>query len=304
MPHPSSAASTTMATRVELIEVHAFSSAEGGGNPAGVVLAGAALSHEQKQAIAAAAGYSETAFVLPSTVASVRLEFFTPNRQIGDCGHATVAAFSLLRDRGMLATGAASKEILAGVRAMRIETDAVYMQQAEPQFDAPLSDDATAAWLQALAASEATLLAPAQIGSTGGRFVLLPLADQQSLQRLQPDLPALDRLSEQHDVIGIYPFVLTPGHDTVATARMFAPRFGIPEESATGIAAGALGCWLAQTGRVMARTFWLAQGDTMPQPSPSRLHVQLLSAATDRNVMQPWVGGSARIGGVRQLMLD
>jgi hypothetical protein len=54
----------------------------------------------------------------------------------------------------------------------------------------------------------------------------------------------------------------------------------------------------------MARTFWLAQGDAMPQPSPSRLHVQLLSAATDANRIQPWVGGSARIGGIQQLVLD
>ncbi|MFZ5842166.1 MAG: PhzF family phenazine biosynthesis protein [Pseudomonadota bacterium] len=288
---------------IELVEVHAFSSAQGGGNPAGVVLAAAGLSHEQKQAIAASAGYSETAFVLPSTVASVRLEFFTPNRQIGDCGHATVAAFSLLRDRGLLGTGDASKEILAGVRAIRIEPDAVYMQQAQPSFDSALSEAASAAWLQALAASDVRLLAPAQIGSTGGRFVLLPLADEPSLRRLQPDLPALEQLSEQYDVIGIYPFVPTPERDTVASARMFAPRFGIPEESATGIAAGALGCWLARTGRVSQRSFWIAQGDDMPQPSPSRLHVQLLGDASNADAMQPWVGGSAHIGGIRQLTL-
>ncbi|HEX4911021.1 MAG TPA: hypothetical protein VFV64_09680 [Permianibacter sp.] len=53
MPHPPFDTSSQPATRVELIAMHAINSRECSGNPAGVVLAGAALSHEQKQAIVA-----------------------------------------------------------------------------------------------------------------------------------------------------------------------------------------------------------------------------------------------------------
>lgn len=290
---------------IEVFEVHAFSHHNSGGNPAGVVLHAEALSHDQKQAIAASAGYSETAFVLPSRQATVRLEFFTPNRQIADCGHATVAAFSLLRDRGMVALGDASKEILDGVRAIRIEPHAISMQQAAPRFSAPLDTATLQPWLQALqpdaqASADAMLAAPAQVGSTGGRFLLLPLAELATLRALQPDLRQLEWLSEEADVIGVYAFVCTPNADTWAMARMFAPRYGIAEESATGIAAGALGCWLRRERNAPAEGFWLAQGDVMPVPTPSRLHVRFGSddtAAPDTitaDTAVPWVGGSAR----------
>lgn len=106
--------------------------------PAIELLTVQAFSQADKQRIAAAAGCSETAFVLGSIRASVRLEFFTPTRQIADSGHATVAAFSALRARGMIGDGDASKEILDGVRAVRVAPDAIYLQQAAPVFSPPL----------------------------------------------------------------------------------------------------------------------------------------------------------------------
>ncbi|WP_245823732.1 PhzF family phenazine biosynthesis protein [Photobacterium proteolyticum] len=41
-------------------------------------------------------GLSETAFVSQSDVADFKLAFFTPNRRIAHCGHATIATFSCL----------------------------------------------------------------------------------------------------------------------------------------------------------------------------------------------------------------
>ena len=48
------------------------------------------------QAIARAVGFNETAFVLPSTVADLRLRYFTPGHEIDLCGHATVGSFVAL----------------------------------------------------------------------------------------------------------------------------------------------------------------------------------------------------------------
>lgn len=286
----------------ELLTVQAFSHAGRGGNAAGVVLAADALSHDDKQRIAAAAGFSETAFVLRSNRASVRLEFFTPNRQIADCGHATVAAFSELRARGLIADGDASKEILDGIRAIRVAPDAIYMQQAAPVFSPPLGASDSADWLAALQPDSRIRPAAAlQIGSTGGRFLLLPLADVAGLRALQPDMNRVEQLSNQHDVIGVYAFVSRAADPAVTTvtrdprvaalSRMFAPRFGIPEESATGIAAGALGLWLLREELVPVEGCWLAQGDVMNPASPSRLHV--IPAAEAPLHLPPWVGGSA-----------
>jgi PhzF family phenazine biosynthesis protein len=92
--------------------VNAFVDGERGGNPAGVVLQADALSAAQKQAIAAQVGLSETAFVSCSQSAAFKLEFFTPTRQIAHCGHATVAAFSLLRQLGLVGEGWSNKETI------------------------------------------------------------------------------------------------------------------------------------------------------------------------------------------------
>src|ERR1700747_3775635 len=103
----------------EVLKVFAFSSSEGGGNPAGVVLDADRLSHGQMQVIAAQAGFSETAFVSKSDSAGFRLDFFTPTKKIPDCGHATVAAFSVIQERHPELTET-SKEIETGIRKILI----------------------------------------------------------------------------------------------------------------------------------------------------------------------------------------
>ena len=60
-----------------------------------------------------------------------------------------------------------------------------------------------------------------------------------------------------------------------AGARMFAPRYGIPEESATGMAAGPLACYLYDVLGVRKDTFVIEQGHLMPTPSPSVITVKL-----------------------------
>ena len=46
--------------------------------------------------IAGKMGFSETAFVMPSTIASQRVRFFTPEAEVNLCGHATIATYHLL----------------------------------------------------------------------------------------------------------------------------------------------------------------------------------------------------------------
>jgi PhzF family phenazine biosynthesis protein len=125
------------------------------------------------------------------------------------------------------------------------------------------------------------------IGSTGNRFLLLPLANPSSLRQIRPNLPAIEALSERFGLIGFYPFALTKG-PVAAAARMFAPAYGIAEEAATGMAAGPLGAYLRDYAGADAELLTIAQGAAMRPASPSRLLV---------DVSQPkiWVGGQARM---------
>ncbi len=73
---------------------------------------------------------------------------------------------------------------------------------------------------------------------------------------------------------------------------MFAPRFGIPEEAGTGMAAGPLACFLHDYLGVEDREILIEQGWLMKPPSPSVIKVTLELA--DGQISRLMVGGSAR----------
>lgn len=292
--------------------VNAFVRDGAGGNPAGVVLDADDLDAGARLAIASQVGLSETAFASRSDVADIRLEFYTPTRQIAHCGHATVATFALLHQLGRLPSGALTKETVDGLRDVAVQGDRVFMRQLAPVgVDLPLPQGPT---LQELArslglgpAALAEAGEPLCIMSTGNRFLLVPLRGARDLARVRPDHEQVAEISERLDLVGFYLYaVQAQGRAegraegrAVATTRMFAPRFGIDEEAATGMAAGPLACRLWQRGQVKAADVEIEQGVLMTPASPSRLFVRLdLDEAGVRGLS---VGGCALRVGTRQV---
>lgn len=119
---------------IEVQIVNAFIDGETGGNPAGVVVDANALTAAQKLKVAQQVGLSETAFVSTSDVATIKLEFFTPTRQIAHCGHATIATFTLLRQLGVVGEGHLSKETIDGNRDILVDGEMAFMEQRAPKY--------------------------------------------------------------------------------------------------------------------------------------------------------------------------
>ncbi len=128
---------TTIA-QVSVMVVNAFTFNGQGGNPAGIVLDADQYSHAQKQEIAKLGGYPETAFVSKSTQADIKLDFYTPNRQIAHCGHATVATFAYLSQLGKVKQGKLTKETVDGNRDIILANDLAFMEQ-RPEYYEDLS---------------------------------------------------------------------------------------------------------------------------------------------------------------------
>ena len=118
-----------MAKTIPAQIVNGFVTGGIGGNPAGVVLDADELGETEMLGIAAKIGLSETAFVSSSDTEGFKLDFFTPNRRIAHCGHATIAAFSYLAELGRIAEGETSKETVDGPRKISIKNGAAYMEQ-------------------------------------------------------------------------------------------------------------------------------------------------------------------------------
>ncbi|WP_421863360.1 PhzF family phenazine biosynthesis protein [Marinobacter adhaerens] len=282
--------------KIEVPVISAFVDGNSGGNPAGVVLHAQRFSHAEKQRIAAAVGLSETAFVSPSDAADIKLEFFTPNQQIAHCGHATIATFSFLQQKGLLANDRSSKETIDGLRSIIMEGKAAYMEQRAPRFEALNEPDLQAALLS-LGITTDDLIEGAEpmLVNTGNSFVVIGIRDSLTIKGLEPDFGLIEQLSEALDLIGFYVFSFDGvGEGRDAGARMFAPRYGILEESATGMAAGPLACYLRERLASQKQEFTIEQGRWMAEPSPSVINVRL-TVGTDNRIENLYAGGRGAI---------
>ena len=272
--------------KVELVA--AFTKDGAGGNPAGVVLDAQALSHDDRQRVAAAVGAPETAFVRRVDDDVFEVAFYTPNKQVPDCGHATVAAFALLAQRGILRGMSATKRTIIGDRAIAIEGERIFMEQPRAVI-APFAKAAEIA--SSLGIARSAIIGEPVVADHGVRFVLVEVA-RDALVAAVPDQQAIEALTETPDAIGMYVYARDQdGYD--ATIRMFAPRYAIPEESATGMAAGLLGSYLARN--VERAEFRFVQGALSPLNAPSELIVRVDAAGVR-------VGGAARL--MRTLLIE
>jgi PhzF family phenazine biosynthesis protein len=267
--------------------VSAFTANGNGGNKAGVVLDADGLSDDQMQAIAKELTYSETAFVSKSEVATYKVRFFTITEEVDLCGHATIATWSLLLQKGFVKQGMHSQETLAGKLGIMISDDgSVFMQQAEPQFLSQVSSEEIVPVLGANETSFETCLLP-QIVSTGLKDLLVPVRSKEALMNLRPDFSKMTNLSKKYNVTGLHVFAL--GKSYTAIARNFAPLVGIDEESATGTSNGALLCYLKEKNRLEEQDVYrIEQGESMGQLS------EILGKFIDGRV---WIGGKATLLG-------
>ncbi|MDV2080093.1 PhzF family phenazine biosynthesis protein [Marinobacter xestospongiae] len=281
--------------KVDVFLVNAFSANGAGGNAAGVVLHADNLSNEEKLQIAQAVGYSETAFVVEEDEADFALSFFTVTGEVDFCGHATLAAFSTMYREGVVTEGEYVQRTKAGLLAVTVGANGhVVMAQKLPECLGVFEYEAVSGLIGVDAAALASTQLPVEVISTGLPDMIVPVP-QGYLDRLKVNERLLSDFCKDHGVVSLHAFELFEESGSVtASCRNFAPLFGIPEESATGSASGALACYLSRYlngGRSGCFTF--EQGRAMNCTS-------LISASVDYNgsdVAKVRVGGfSEQIG--------
>lgn len=279
---------------VEMVD--AFIDGDAGGNVAGVVFEGAAeLSRAQRQEVARQVAVSETAFVLPSQAADYKLEFYTPTRPIPHCGHATVGTFARLAERGQLTAAEVVNETIDGPRRVRVQDGLAYLEQVPARLTT-LDESTTSEVLASLGLRPEHLLSAGGplLADNGNRSIQIGVVSAGALRAMRPNMERIAALTRRFDAVCYYAFALDPvvaGRD--ATARMFGPAYGIPEESATGMAAGPLALWLDAKANGQRDTFRIEQGHLMEPRSPSLILAQ--AERLDSRLSKIWIGGRARL---------
>jgi PhzF family phenazine biosynthesis protein len=288
--------------RINVKVIYAFSIQDHGGNPAGIVFDADELTSEQKQAIAKKLAFPETAFVSQSRIADYKLDFFTPTKQIPHCGHATIATFTYLKQKGAIKGEQSSKETIDGIRQIYFHDQHAYMEQRAPRFTALVEE--THSILDSLNMSIEDLQAGLYptIVNTGNSFLIIPAKSESTLAGLTPNLEKIAAISEQHGLIGYYLYAEPKSTNVHATTRMFAPYYGIQEEAATGMAAGPLASFLYLVVDKKSNHYVIEQGKFMNKPSPSLLHVDLKTA--NSTIQGLFVGGNAYVKEERNIKLE
>jgi trans-2,3-dihydro-3-hydroxyanthranilate isomerase len=281
------------------------------GNPLAVVLDSEGLDAPRMQAIAREFNLSETTFVLEprDAVNTAALRIFTPARELPFAGHPTIGSAVVIaatRAPEMLGRGDLQivlEEDVGPVRCnVRRKGDAYFASFGLPAL--PFTVPGVPDGAQVAAALG---LATADIGfdrhrisrySCGTPYTFVPVAGLATIAGVAPDLP---RFPPVFGEMGVFLYTReTASPENMVHARMFAPRFGIPEDPATGSAAAAF-AGVAQefeTPEDGAHTITIEQGFEMGRPSLIHLTMDIAGG----KLISGEIGGSAVV--VSQGTLD
>jgi trans-2,3-dihydro-3-hydroxyanthranilate isomerase len=151
----------------------------------------------------------------------------------------------------------------------------LFMEQPLPSFgDTVKAVDQVAAALS-IDPGEIDSRFPLQIVSTGFPALYVPLANLDALQRVELNLTVLREVLGSADMVYVFTRETLEPRSTVHS-RAFAPFIGIPEDPATGSAAGTLGAYLVRhkvIENLDPSAIVIEQGFEMGRPSTLQVSV-------------------------------
>jgi trans-2,3-dihydro-3-hydroxyanthranilate isomerase len=273
--------------------VDVFAEERYAGNQLAVVRGGTGLPDETLQKIALEMNYSETTFVLSEeeSEGGYDVRIFTPGDEVPFAGHPTLGTAYVIRHE--ISAGPV-ESITLNLKAGEIPVtfgEVLWMRQLPPTFGAIL-DSAPIARTLNLETGDLDGRFPVQEVSTGLPALIVPLRDLDALRRCKVDWERYTEVAGS----GKNLFVFCPESHADGpgelSARMFADDLGVPEDPATGSAAGCLAAYLLEhnylgTDPVDVR---VEQGHEIGRPS-----LLYLQAAKDVDEIRVDVGGKVQM---------
>jgi trans-2,3-dihydro-3-hydroxyanthranilate isomerase len=263
------------------------------GNPLGVFTDADGLSSERMQRLARELNLSETVFALPARAdAEARIRIFTPSAELPFAGHpvlgsAIVLGTVLRRDTVTLET-----EMGPVTVTMRGEGGRVVFGRMCQPIPTWRAYERERELLAALGLDRSGL--PVEIYANGPEHVFVELDSEDAVAALRPDMRALAELGQT--CANCF-----AGAGASWKTRMFAPGLGVPEDPATGSAAGPLAVHLSRHGRIpFGAEIEIRQGAEIGRPS-------LLYARTEgseETIERVEVAGAAVVVARGEFLLD
>lgn len=244
------------------------------------------------QPLAREIGFSETVYLTAGhDDADATARIFTPASEVPFAGHPTLGAAITYSMR----TSAACVRLQTGRGVVTVSVEPGVGGSFRGSMLQPIPTVSTApnaeAILGAIGVSRSEL--PVMVYDNGIAHVFVVLGSPAKVAALRPDFQALTELagSIEGALVG---FNVLAGSGNRWKTRMFAPAAGVPEDPATGSAAGPLALHLARHGLIdWGQEITIEQGAELGRPS--ELHA--CAALTENRVGPITVSGHAVLVG-------
>jgi trans-2,3-dihydro-3-hydroxyanthranilate isomerase len=253
------------------------------GNQLGVFLDGCPFDPEMMQRLARELNFAETVFLLPAEAGGdVRMRIFTPNGELPFAGHPVLGTSFVVG--ASLGIDSVTLETNAGPVPVRLERKADVisfgrMSQPLPTWEPFERADEL---LAALGVERSEM--PVEIYHIGPEHTYVALPTEEAVAALRPDMTRLYDLGVAANCFA--------GSGAHWKTRMFCPAGGVPEDAATGSAAGPLAVHLARHGAIeFGDEIEIRQGEEINRPS--LLYAKVTGTADKLERVE--VGGSAQI---------
>lgn len=279
--------------------VDVFAESKYAGNQLAVVRGTGDLTDEAMLKIASEFGFSETTFVVHDgerggVGGGYDVRIFTPEYEVPFAGHPTLGTAFVIRSE--IPQGSAKRVVLnlkAGKIPVTFVAEDLWMEQLPPTFGATL-DSAIVARVLGLEKDDLGSRYPIQEVSTGLPAIVVPLKDLDALKRCRVDRERYFELVGDREAKNVYAFCPEPheeGNDLAA--RMFSDYHGVPEDPATGSAAGCLAGYLVEHSYLggEAVDVRLEQGYEIGRPSL----LYLRAGRTENGTIGIRVGGKVQM---------
>lgn len=281
---------STHATPAGVLRIAAFADGDSGGNPAGVWIGDALPDAAAMQRIAAAVGFSETAFAARQA-GGWRVRYFSPESEVPFCGHATIALGAALAGRegdGVFALALNAADITVEGRREGGRIHAALQSPPTRSAAAPAALVAEALALFGYTAADLDPRIPPALAHGGADHLVLALASRERLAAMRYELDAGRSWMSRHGLVtAVLAFAESP--QRFHTRNPFASG-GVYEDPATGAGTAALAGYLRDLGWPHGGAIEVVQGEDMGMRS--RLHAAIPAAP----------GASIRVSGLARLM--
>lgn len=280
-------------------KIDAFATEKSAGNPAGYILLNSMQDISESEMLQIAKelkGFvNEVGFVAQVGSSEFELRYFSAEKEVDFCGHATIAIMYDMIN---------SNKSLSGIDTIIIHTnkgklkvynkvaldDSVFIMSPVPVYKDIIHDVSVISQNLKIQPTDINLKYPISIINAGLTTLIIPIKNLNAILGIKP---AFDELKEfcirsEVDIIEVFTTDVAEKPNDYRT-RVFAPVFGYLEDPATGSGNAALGYYLIKNG------FWEHETITIEQNGLRNNFniVKLQKQMDEKNNQRVCFGGSA-----------